>query len=45
MTTFLRQRRAGTANLFSILFSAGFLLLWLLCWPLYRLFRGHLLRG
>ena len=45
MTTFLRQRRANTADLLGILFSAGFMLVWLFCWPLYRLFRGHLLRG
>jgi len=45
MTTFLRQRRATTENFLGIVFSASFLLVWLCCWPVYRLVRGHLLRG
>ncbi len=45
MTTFLRQRRASMEDLLGILFSAGFLLVWLFCWPLYRFVRGHSPRG
>jgi len=45
MTSLLRQRRASTENLLGMAYAAGFLLVWLFCWPLYRLVRTHLLRG
>jgi hypothetical protein len=36
----LRTRcRAAAETIAGVLYSAGFLLLWLCCWPLYRLVR------
>ena len=45
MTTSHNQMRATTETIVGVLFSAGFLLVWLCCWPLYRLVRGNMIRG
>ena len=45
MTTSLTQLRATAETVGGVLFSAGFLLVWLCCWPLYRLVRGDMIRG
>ena len=45
MTTFIRQGRGATETICGVLFSAGFMLVWLCCWPLYRLVRSHLIRS
>ena len=38
----LRTRlRAAAETIAGVLYSAGFLLLWLCCWPLYRLVRSR----
>lgn len=38
MTTFQGPRTTAEA-IASVIFSAAFMLLWLCCWPLYRLIR------
>jgi uncharacterized membrane protein YciS (DUF1049 family) len=43
MTT--SQLRAAAGTIAGVLFSAGFMLVWLCCWPLYRLVRVHMIRG
>jgi uncharacterized membrane protein YciS (DUF1049 family) len=43
MTT--SQLRATTEMTVGVLFSAGFMLVWLCCWPVYRLVRGNMIRG
>ena len=43
MTT--SQLRAAAATIVGVLFSAGFMLVWLCCWPVYRLVRGNMIRG
>ena len=45
MTTSLTQLRATAKTVGGVLFSACFLLVWLCCWPLYRLVRGNMIRG
>ena len=45
MTRSLTQLRATAETVGGVLFSAGFLLVWLCCWPLYRLVRGNMIRG
>jgi len=45
MTRSLTQLRATAETVGGVLFSAGFLLLWLCCWPLYRLVRSNMIRG
>ena len=45
MTKSLTQLRATAETVGGVLFSAGFLLVWLCCWPLYRLVRSNLIRG
>ena len=39
------QLRATTETIVGVLFSAGFMLVWLCCWPVYRLVRGNMIRG
>jgi hypothetical protein len=41
MTRFQSQLRATAETVGGVLFSAGFMLLWLCCWPLYRLVRPY----
>jgi hypothetical protein len=45
MTTSLTRLRAAAQTFGGVLFSAGFMLVWLCCWPLYRLVRGSMIRG
>jgi hypothetical protein len=45
MTTSLTRLRATAETVGGVLFSAAFLLVWLCCWPLYRLVRGNMIRG
>jgi hypothetical protein len=45
MTVFERRLRENTETVFGALYSAGFLLAWLCCWPLYRLVRSHTIRS
>ena len=45
MTTSQSQLRATIATMGGVLYSAGFMILWLCCWPVYRLVRGSVLRG
>ena len=45
MTRSLTQLRAMAETVGGVLFSAGFLLVWLCCWPLYRLVRSNMIRG
>jgi hypothetical protein len=37
--------RATAATIAGVLFSASFMLVWLCCWPLYRLVRSNMIRG
>ena len=37
--------RAAAGTFGGVLYSAGFLLVWLCCWPLYRFLRGHMSRS
>jgi hypothetical protein len=44
MKAFLLQLRATTETILGLLFSGGFMLVWLAwlcCWPVYRLYRSH----
>ena len=45
MTTSLTQLRATVLTVGGVVFSAGFMLVWLCCWPVYRLVRSNLIRG
>jgi hypothetical protein len=45
MTKSLTQLRATAQTVGGVLISAGFLLVWLCCWPLYRLVRSNMIRG
>jgi uncharacterized membrane protein YciS (DUF1049 family) len=45
MTTCHSQLRATAQTIGGVLFSAGFLLVWLCCWPVYRLVRSNMIRG
>ena len=45
MTTSRNRLCATAETVGSVLYSAGFMLVWLCCWPLYRLVRGNMLRG
>jgi hypothetical protein len=45
MTRSLTQLCATAETIGGVLFSAGFLLVWLCCWPLYRLVRSNMIRG
>jgi uncharacterized membrane protein YciS (DUF1049 family) len=45
MTTSQSQLRATAQTVGGVLFAAGFLLVWLCCWPLYRLVRSNMIRG
>ena len=45
MTTSRLQVRATAESFGGVLFSAGFLLLWLCCWPVYRFVRSNMMRG
>jgi hypothetical protein len=45
MRTSLDQLVTTLEGGFGALYSAGFLLLWLFCWPLYRFVRSHTIRG
>jgi hypothetical protein len=37
--------RAAVGTIGGVLYSAGFLLVWLCCWPLYRFLRGNMSRS
>ena len=41
MTRFQSQLCATAETIGGTLFSAGFMLVWLCCWPLYRLVRPY----
>ena len=48
MNTLRQQLRAATEAIFRLLFSGGFMLVWLLwlcCWPVYRVLRSHTVRS
>jgi hypothetical protein len=45
MTTSQSPLRATAETFGGVLFSAAFMLVWLCCWPLYRLVRGNMIRG
>jgi hypothetical protein len=45
MTMFREQLRESSETMFGVLFSGSFMLLWLCCWPFYRLYRSHTIRG
>jgi uncharacterized membrane protein YciS (DUF1049 family) len=45
MTASQSRLRATTGMIGGVLFSAGFMLVWLCCWPLYRLVRANMVRG
>jgi hypothetical protein len=45
MTTSRIQLRATVQTVGGVLFSAGFLLVWLCCWPVYRFVRSNMIRG
>jgi uncharacterized membrane protein YciS (DUF1049 family) len=45
MTTSQHPLRATAETIAGVLFSAGFMLVWLCCWPLYRLVRSNMIRG
>jgi hypothetical protein len=45
MTTSRIQLRSTAQTVGGVLFSAGFMLVWLCCWPVYRFLRSNTIRG
>jgi hypothetical protein len=45
MATSQSPLRATAETVGGVLYSAGFMLVWLFCWPLYRLVRSNMSRG
>jgi hypothetical protein len=41
----LHQLCETVEDVFGALYSGGFMVLWLFCWPLYRFVRSHTVRG
>ena len=44
MRTLQSPVRETAETIAGALFSAGFMLVWLCCWPLYRLIRSNMIR-